>query len=60
VALAGVPTELVHHLVRLHKLGLCLLAVACALLVFGIGLRVANARKDSTVTAAAAVGRETE
>jgi hypothetical protein len=55
-----VPIELVHHLVRLNKLGLCLLAVACALLVLGIVLRVANARKDPTAAAPAAEGREVE
>ena len=48
VAIMVVPIELVHHLVRLNKIGLCLLAVACALLVLGILLRVANARKDLT------------
>lgn len=45
LALSVVPIELVHHLVRLNKLGLCLLAVACALLVMGIVLRVAKAPK---------------
>jgi hypothetical protein len=60
VAILAVPIELVHHLVRLNKLGLCLLAVACALLVLGIVLRVANARKDPTAAAPAAEGREVE
>ena len=39
VALSVVPIELVHHLVRLNKLGLCLLALACALLAVAIVLR---------------------
>jgi hypothetical protein len=56
----AVPIELVHHLVRLNKLGLCLLAVACALLVLWIVLRVANARKEPAATAPAALGREAE
>lgn len=60
VAILAVPIELVHHLVRLNKLGLCLLAVACALLVLGIVLRVANARKEPTMIASAAEGREAE
>jgi hypothetical protein len=38
----------VHHLIRLNKLGLCLLAGACGLLVLGIFLRVANSRKAAT------------
>jgi hypothetical protein len=49
VALSVVPIELVHHFVRLNRLGLCLLAVACALLVVGILLRVANVHKHATV-----------
>jgi hypothetical protein len=58
VAILAVPVELVHHLVRLNKIGLCLLAVAFALLVLGIVLIVANARKDPTVTAPITEGRD--
>ena len=48
VAAAAVPIELVHHLIRLNKLGLCLLAGACGLLVLGILLRVMSSRKAAT------------
>jgi hypothetical protein len=54
VALAVLPIELVHHLVRLNKLGLCLLAVACLPLVIGIALRMASSRKAVTGPAPAA------
>jgi hypothetical protein len=60
VAILAVPVELVHHLVRLNKLGLCLLAVACALLLLGIVLIVATTRKDPTATAPAAEGRDAD
>jgi hypothetical protein len=57
VAVLVLPIELAHHLVRLNKIGLCLLAVACALLVIGIVLKVANAHKNPTATDPAAEGR---
>jgi hypothetical protein len=55
VAISVVPIELVHHLVRLNKIGLCLLAVASGLLVLGIFLRVAN-RKAPAASSPAALG----
>jgi hypothetical protein len=60
VAFSVVPIELVHHLIRLNRLGMCLLAVACGLLVIGIVLRVANSRKDPAATEPAAEGREVD
>jgi hypothetical protein len=42
VAIMVVLIELVHHLIRLNKLGLCLLAIVCASLVLAIVLRVLN------------------
>jgi hypothetical protein len=60
VAILVVPIELVHHLVRLNKLGLCLLAVVCALLVIGIVLRVASTRKAPAAPHPAAEGREAD
>jgi hypothetical protein len=58
VAIAVVPIELVHHLVRLNKLGLCLLAVACGLLVMGIVLGVAKTQKHSAASKPIAGGSE--
>jgi hypothetical protein len=60
VAILVVPIELVHHLVRLDKLGLILLAVVCALLVIGIVLRVASTRKDPNAAPPAAEDREAD
>jgi hypothetical protein len=45
VAVAAVPIELMHHMVRLNKLGLCLLAMASGLLMLVILLAVADVRR---------------
>ncbi len=58
VATLVVPIELVHHLVRLNKFGLGLLAALCAVPVLGIVLRVANHRKGAAEVQPGAKGRE--
>jgi hypothetical protein len=58
VAIAVLPIELMHHLVRLNKLGLCLLAIACGLLVIGVVLRVAKAHERPAASAPVAGGGE--
>jgi hypothetical protein len=52
VAILVLPVQLAHHLVRENKLGLCLIALLCALPVIGIVLKVASAHKRPTTSGA--------
>jgi len=60
VAIAVVPIELVHHLVRLNRLGLCLLAIACAFLVLGVVLRTAYTHRSASTASPAPESRPAE
>ena len=60
VAIAVVPIELVHHLVRLNRLGLCLLGIACAFLVLGVVLRTAYTHRSASTANPTPESREAE
>ena len=47
VALLVLPVAVAHHLIQHNHLGLLLLAVACAVPLVGIVLRLGNARRGN-------------